>query len=509
MAGRMEENLNDLRNFVAEVKKAGIRHVVHMGMGGSSLAPLVLKETFPSTRDGLDLTILDTTDPATIQRVDQANPPAETLYIVASKSGTTSEPLAFGEYFYNHVKGIKGSRAGENFIAITDPGSPLVELARKRGFHRVFLNFPDIGGRFSALTYFGLVPAALYGLDIGELLVRALRMQHACVPSVPAAENPGLVLGASLGELARLGRDKVTFLAPEPISSLGMWLEQLLAESTGKEGSGLLPVSGEPLGPPSTYGQDRLFVHFRLADEPDQNLERGVKALQAAGQPVITIRLADRMDLGQEFFRWEIATAVAGSILGINAFDQPNVQENKDNTHRLLDYFSQHHQLSDEAPSLQADPLSLRTSEPDSTVDKTLKKFFLRARPGDYIALLPYLTEDPAIDQALMPIRLCVRDHLHLATTIGYGPRYLHSAGQYHKGGANTGVFLLITANTHIDVPIPDKAYSFSVFNRAQALGDLETLRHHKRRVILLGLGSDIKEGLSALNIAIETALSG
>ncbi len=505
---KMEENLDEIMNFVQEVKRAGYKHVVHMGMGGSSLAPLVFNETFAKKKDGLDLAVLDTTDPETIRKIENAFDPEDTLYIVASKSGTTAEPLAFGEYFYQKLKEKIGDNAGDHFIAITDPGTYLVDLAKEHGFRKVFVNFSDIGGRFSALSFFGLVPAALYGIDVSEILIRALRMKHACTSYVPTQENPGAMLGSALGELGRLGRDKITFLMPQPISSLGMWLEQLLAESTGKDETGILPVAGEKIGPPIVYGQDRLFVYFRLSNEIDNDLEKGVQALQDAGQPVISIHLADRLDIGQEFFRWEVATAVAGAILEINPFDQPNVQESKDNTNRILDYFREKKKLPEETVPLHEGALSLAAEETEKTIKDTLKKFFGLKRSGDYVALLPYLSYEDSIAQALDAIRLKIRDNLRTVTTLGYGPRYLHSTGQFHKGGPNTGLFIILTADVRNDVDIAGRVYSFGVFNRAQAVGDMVALRKHKRKVVHIDLGKDPKAGLSQLNSIIESAIT-
>ncbi|HBY94232.1 MAG TPA: transaldolase [Chloroflexi bacterium] len=507
VAEKMEESLSYLSDFVADVRAAGVRHVVHMGMGGSSLAPLVFERTFEPGGNGLPLTVLDTTDPTTILEIERAVPLADTLFLVASKSGTTAEPLAFGDYFYARVKALKGDRAGENFVAITDPNTPLVKLAQERGFRQTFLNFPDIGGRYSALSYFGLVPAALLGVDVSEVLLRVLRMVHACASCVPVRENPGVVLGAVLGELVRRGRDKVTFLMPEAIATLGMWLEQLLAESTGKEGTGLLPVAGEPLGAPSAYGSDRLFVYVRLAGEVDQALERGVAALREAGQPVVTVRMDDRLDVGQEFFRWEIATATAGAILGINAFDQPNVQESKNNTNRLLTVVRAQGQLPEEQPSLVEDSVRLYAPETARSASETVAQFLAQARPGDYVALLAYLTENAATEHALEAMRLHLRDRLHLATTLGYGPRYLHSTGQFHKGGPNTGLFLLLTADDAEEAPIPGQPYTFGVLKHAQALGDLEALRKHGRRAVRVDLGSEVGTGLAALQRILATAL--
>ncbi len=508
VAEKMEENLGDLSGFAAEVRGTGFRHVLHMGMGGSSLAPMVFERTFSRGANGLPLTVLDTTDPATILEIERKLPLADTLFIVATKSGTTAEPLAFAKYFHAKVKAVKGKRAGENFVAITDPGTPLVKLAQRQGFRRVFLNFTDIGGRYSALSYFGLVPAALMGLDVPELLARALRMVHACASCVPISENPGVVLGAALGELARHGRNKVTFLLPKPIDALGMWLEQLLAESTGKEGKGLLPVAGEPAGSPTAYGKDRLFVHIRLMGEADRAIDRTAAALREAGQPVVTIQIDDRLDVAQEFFRWEVATATAGSILGINPFDQPNVQESKSNTERLLAEVRHMGRLPEVKPVLVEGPLSLYAREAAGTVSNTLAQFLAASRPGDYVALLAYLPENPATEEQLQALRMLLRDRLHLATTAGYGPRYLHSTGQLHKGGPNTGLFLLLTAKDAEDAPLAGEPYTFGILKRTQAQGDLEALTRHRRRVLRVDLGTNVIQGLKTLRAAMETALA-
>ena len=316
VAEKMSENLDDLTRFASEVKAAGITRAVHLGMGGSSMAPIVLARTFPAVAGGIPVAVLDSTDPAEVLKIERENPPEQTLYIAASKSGTTAETSAYGDYFYEKAREKLGAQAGGHFIVITDPGTPLEDLAARRGYRRVFRNFADIGGRYSALSYFGLLPAALMGLDVFELLERALRMANACAAGVPAWENPGLVLGAGLGEMALAGRDKVTFLAPPEISALGLWLEQLLAESTGKEGKGILPVAGEPIGAPGSYDSDRCFVVFRLKGAADPEFERGVEELSSAGFPMVPILLEDRMDIAQEFFRWEVATAAAGAVLG-------------------------------------------------------------------------------------------------------------------------------------------------------------------------------------------------
>jgi transaldolase/glucose-6-phosphate isomerase len=506
----MQTRLDELAALRDELIDAGFTHVVHMGMGGSSLAPLVFQRSFAAAAKGLRLSVLDTTDPATLLDCERRVPLERTVFIVASKSGTTAEPLAFGDYFYDRLQQIKGEAAGENFIAVTDPGTPLVDQARERRYRRIFLNFTDIGGRYSALSYFGMLPAALMGLDIGELMVRAERMMHACAADKPAQQSPGVVLGAALGELARRGRDKITFINPPALDTLGMWLEQLLAESTGKEGTGLLPVAGEAVGPPSHYGDDRVFVYFSLDNEPDERLDRSAQALREAGQPLISIRLQDRQDVTQEFFRWEIATATAGAVLGINAFDQPNVQESKDNTNRLLTHFREKGRLPEQTPSLVEDPLSVYLAE-DSVggpLAQVLSRFFRQAGQGDYIAILAYLSETSAIETLLRHMRLRLRRKLHAAVTSGYGPRYLHSTGQLHKGGPDTGLFLQLTADDARDADIPGKPYSFGILKKAQAQGDLEALHRHGRRAMRIHLGADATQGLDRLQAVVDQALA-
>jgi transaldolase/glucose-6-phosphate isomerase len=507
VAQKMEANLSSLYAFVDEIRDAGFERVVHLGMGGSSLAPLVFQRTFVPAEDALPVTVLDTNDPATIRELERKISVSKTLFIVASKSGSTAETRALADYFYARVKEVKGDAAGENFVAITDDDTPLVKLAKERGFRRTFLNYADIGGRYSGLSYFGLVPAALMGLNLTEMLARAVQMAYACDSCVPIDQNPGVTLGAAMGELAKQGRDKVTFLVARPISTLGMWLEQLLAESTGKEGTGLLPVADEPMGDPGVYGTDRFFVHIRLHDEPDETNERHITELQQAGHPVVTIRMENRLDLGQEFLRWEVATAVAGAILGINAFNQPNVQESKDNTKRLLEQVREQGRLPDRKPALTQDPLSLYTTEPGATVPDTIAQFLQQVQPGDYIALMAYLTETPGTNRALQSLRVYLRDTFHVATTVGYGPRFLHSTGQLHKGGPNTGLFLQLTAHDPVNIQIPDRPYSFGVFKHAEALGDLEALRQHQRRVMQIDLGPDVSQGLSVLQSIITSAL--
>jgi transaldolase/glucose-6-phosphate isomerase len=505
---KMESNLSSLIAFTQEMREAGFRHVVHMGMGGSSLAPLVIEKIIPPGTFGIPLTVLDTTAPAAVHAIETQAPLTDTLFIVASKSGTTAEPLAFADYFYARLQEVKGKAAGDNFLALTDPDSPLAKLAAERCFRGVICNFPDIGGRYSALSFFGLLPAALMNLGVMELLGRSLRMLHACSACVPLKENPGVGLGAALGELARQGRDKVTFLMPPDLVPLGLWLEQLLAESTGKEGTGLLPVAGEPVGDPAVYGDDRVFIYFSLKEEVERELEDRVEALKKAGQPVVTMQLADRHDIAQEFYRWEIATATAGAILGINPFDQPNVQESKENTKRLLQEVRQQGRLPEEEAGLREGPLSLYGLKGAATIQESLARFLGQAGPGDYLALLAYLPENEATTQVLDEVRLGLRDALKVATTLGYGPRYLHSTGQYHKGGPNNGLFLILTSTPEDDPQIPGQPYTFGVFQQAQALGDMESLQQHGRRTLRLHLGDDLAQGLKAFKQVLEQALS-
>jgi len=506
VAETMAERVSELRKFVHEIKEAGFSHVVHMGMGGSSLAPLVFERVFGPNPHGLPLLVLDTTDPASVAAVEEQVRLSTTLFIVASKSGTTSEPIAFGDYFYARVKALKGGKAGENFVVITDPDTPLVRLAEERGFARVFLNFPDIGGRYSALSYFGLLPAALLGLDLKGILDEVLAMSRAC--QRPLTENPGALLGAALGEMALAGRDKVTFLLPKELSSLGVWLEQLIAESTGKEGTGLLPIAGEEPGSPLVYGNDRLFVSIQMKGRIDPGLEDKVRLLQAANFPVIFIEVREAAGIVQEFFRWEVATAVAGAVLGINPFDQPNVQESKDATNRLLKSVEERGTLTEPAPVMTHGHLSFFGQDKAESPEHLLWSFVGEARPGDYISLQAYLTEDADTEELLQAIRLRLRDSLHVATTIGYGPRFLHSTGQFHKGGPNTGLFIQLTCRDAIDLSIPGKPYTFGIFKKSQALGDLEALARHGRRTVRIDLGDDVKKGLGLLKRLIEGALA-
>jgi glucose-6-phosphate isomerase len=504
----MAAQSRNLADFLRGPRRAGLSHALLLGMGGSSLCPEVLRLTFGVAPGALDLRVLDTTDPAAIREVAEAAGPIRTLHVVSSKSGTTGETLALFRFFEDRVRAVKGTAAGEHFVAITDPGTPLERLAGERGFRRVFLNPPDIGGRYSALSLFGLVPAALLGIDVGELIRRADRLLRASASGVPVEKNPGIRLGVILGELAATGRDKVTFAADAPLSSFGTWAEQLLAESTGKEGKGLVPVEGEPLGDPEVYGEDRLFVHLSLAGREDPSARNRLEALERGGHPVIRIRLTDPLDLGAEFFRWELATAVAGMLLGVNPFDEPNVQESKDNTDRLLQEVRRAGRLPQERPALTADGLALTGDVGGAqTLEAALGAHLKRARAGDYVALMAYLNPSPAYREILQAIRLAIRDARRVATTLGFGPRFLHSTGQLHKGGPGSGLFLQITAEDAADLPIPGEAYTFGLLKAAQALGDFQAQREKGRRILRVHLGSDVEAGLHRLRAAVEAGL--
>jgi transaldolase / glucose-6-phosphate isomerase len=443
----MHERIGELEAFAKQAAADGFETAVLLGMGGSSLAPEVFARTFGFADGALELIVLDTTHPATIERVASELELDRTLFIVASKSGGTTETLSHFAFFWDKTRG------GARFVAITDPGTPLETMAREHGFRSVFLNPDDIGGRYSALSYFGLVPAALIGAPLHEVLDRAEEMQTASERMVPAAQIPGATLGALMGEAAKAGRDKLTLALPDEIASFGSWVEQLIAESTGKQDLGVVPVVGEPLGPPDVYGQDRVFVAIGEHD--------GLDALENAGHPVARLRFDGREQIGGEFFRWEMATAVAGSVLGINAFDQPNVQEAKDATKAIL----------------------ASGSVEDPGFDD-LRELLKQVTEGDYVAILAYLDRTSETEDAIERVRLAIRDRYRVATTTGFGPRFLHSTGQLHKGGANNGVFIqVVDSGRSVDLPIPGEPYSFGTLIDAQALGDLRSLRARGRRV--------------------------
>ncbi|MEW5960100.1 MAG: bifunctional transaldolase/phosoglucose isomerase [Chloroflexota bacterium] len=472
---------DNLAAFVQEVKAAGFQEVVLLGMGGSSLAPEVYMTTFGAA-NGLPLTVLDSTNPEQVLAVrNKLTDPAKTLFLVSSKSGGTLETLSFFKFFYDLV-GQRRPNPGENFVAITDPGSKLERLAGEKGFRRVFSGPPAVGGRYSALTYFGLAPAALVGVNLPRLLRRANSMAEACRSQ--GAYNPGLQLGAAMGELALAGRDKITFFASPRLGAFGMWAEQLIAESVGKHSQGILPVVGEALGEPAFYNNDRLFVYLRLAGDDNAELDGKMSVLQAAGHPVITIQLDELEDLGQEFFRWEMATAAAGSILKINPFDQPNVELAKEKARELMTEFDRSGALPVETPTLDYDDIDVYGPAMGETVAAALKAFLTHYKPGDYVALMAYLPYGPEIEAALDELRLSLRQGLRSATTVGYGPRFLHSTGQLHKGDGNNGLFIQITHTPAQDAAIPGEKYTFATLVAAQAQGDYNALKQNNRRLI-------------------------
>jgi transaldolase/glucose-6-phosphate isomerase len=513
-------HLSRWQGFADEIRGAGFTHALLMGMGGSSLAPEVLAATFGRLDGHPQLLVLDSTDPAQIRAIERRLELDRTLFIVSSKSGTTLESNLFLRYFLTRLAEVVGAAAaGGRFIAITDPGSALQRLAERQGFRQIFHGVPSIGGRYSALSDFGMVPAAIMGLDVRRFLDRADEMVQACAAVVPPEENPGVVLGAILGVLAAHGRQKVTLIVSPRLRALGAWVEQLLAESTGKDGRGLIPVDGESPGAPAVYGADRLFVYVRLEAAPDPDQDAAVQALEGAGQPVVRIAVADLYDLGQEFFRWQMATAVAGAILGVNPFDQPDVEASKAVTRQLTAAYEERGSLPPEAPIFEADGLALfadaRNAEAlrrglgeEPSLVGYLRAHLDRLRPGDYFALLAYLERHDAHTAHLQAMRHAVRDAKRVATCLGFGPRFLHSTGQAYKGGPNRGVFLQITGDDAADLPVPGQRYTFGVVKAAQARGDFAVLAERQRRALRVHLGADLRAGLATLRQAIAAALS-
>jgi len=513
-------HMNDFWSVAEKVKSKGFTHILLLGMGGSSLCPEILKTTFGQLDGNPELHVLDSTDPAQIKAFEEKIDIAKTLFIVSSKSGSTLEPNIFKQYFFERVKEVVGSEnAGKQFIAITDPDSKLQEIAQKDNFLRVYFGLSSIGGRFSALSNFGMIPAAAIGIDVAKFLSQTEHMVHACASCVPTEENPGVVLGVILGSLGNEGVNKVTLVASPKIHNLGAWLEQLLAESTGKEGKGLIPVDREELGTPDVYGQDRFFVYMRYQPEPDPKQDEAIDKLKEAGHPVICIDVQDIYDLGQEFFRWEIATAVAGSIMGINPFDQPDVEASKIVTKELTQEYETKGQLPPEEPVLEEDEIKLFTDErnnsqlsnsinDEKTLLSYLKAHFDQIKEGDYVALLAYIEMNEEHEKLLQTIRHHIRDHKKIATCLGFGPRFLHSTGQAYKGGPNTGVILQITCDDAIDLPVPDQKYTFGVVKAAQARGDFQVLVERNRRALRVHLSKDIISDLQKLTKIIEKALA-
>lgn len=511
-------HLATLDSLAREVKREEITGLLLLGMGGSSLGPEVLGKTLGSAPGFPVLHVLDSTDPAQIRAVEKKIDIAHTLFIVSSKSGTTIEPNIFKQYFFARaVQEVGQDDAGKRFIAITDPGSPLEQQAQRDGFRHVYAGLPSVGGRYSVLSNFGMVPAAAIGIDIARLLENAETMANACASSVPPADNPGVTLGLIIGTAAREGRDKLTIVASPVISSFGGWLEQLVAESTGKNGRGIIPVDGEPLGQPDAYGNDRLFVYLRLNDGADGQQDKAIETLARAGHPVVRIAVADAYHVGQEFFRWEMAVAVAGSILGVNPFDQPDVEASKVKTRELTDAYERLGELPSETPifsagdvKLFADPGNARalTDGGERSLAGYLRMHLGRIGAGDYCALLAYIERNETHHEALQAIRRIVRDAKHAATCLGFGPRFLHSTGQAYKGGPDTGVFLQITCEDANDLSVPGQKYSFGVVKAAQARGDFAVLAERGRRALRIHLTSDVAAGLATLEAAVRNALA-
>ena len=510
-------NTSHLTQIAEEIRAGDFQHVLLLGMGGSSLCPEVLKRTFGVIGGCPELLVLDSTVPAQVEACAQKIDPSRTLFIISSKSGGTTEPNVLRQYFFDKVaQAIGADKAGARFIAITDPASPLQQLAQQRQFRSIFPGLPSIGGRYSALSNFGMVPAAIMGIDVQRFLDSAALMVQACSTSVPPEVNPGVTLGTIMGTLAQHGRDKVTIVASPGISALGAWLEQLIAESTGKEGRGLIPVDAETLGPPAAYGSDRLFIYIRLNSVPSAEQDAALDALDKAGQPVVRISLEDTLSLGQEFFRWEMATAVAGSLLGIHAFNQPDVEASKRATQQLTAAFEETGQLPDEIPFLEdrglrffsdsANTETLRATASDAVA--CLGAHLGRIQAGDYFAINAYVAMNEETRAELQAMRHAVRDAKKVATTLGFGPRFLHSTGQLHKGGPNSGVFLQITSDDANDLAIPDQRYSFGTLKRFQAQGDLEVLAERGRRALRVHLGPDVHAGLQTLRETITQALA-
>ena len=508
----------ELRNIAKEVWSAGFKDVLLLGMGGSSLCPEVLGMTFGKIAGYPDLHVLDSTDPAQVKSFENKIDIARALFIVSSKSGSTLEPNIFKQYFFERTKQAVGAdKAGSHFIAITDPGSKMQQVAEADRFRHIFFGRPSIGGRYSALSNFGMVPAAVMGVDTKKFLDRTQEMVRACGPSAPVEENPGAVLGIVLGTAARNDRNKVTIITSPDISDLGAWLEQLLAESTGKVGKGIIPVDREELAAPEVYGNDRVFAYIHTEHATHVGVDAKVAALEKAGHAVLRISMADIYDLGAEFFRWEIATAVAGSIIGINAFNQPDVEVSKIATRNLTSEYEKTGSLPAEEPVVEDDGLKLFTDEKnaadlaraaggDKSLAGYLKAHLGRIGTGDYFAVLGYIQMNAEHEKNLQAIRHAVRDKKHVATCLGFGPRFLHSTGQAYKGGPNSGVFLQVTCDDALELPVPQQKYTFGMVKAAQARGDFQVLAERGRRALRVHL-HDVGAGLATLAAAVQKAL--
>jgi transaldolase/glucose-6-phosphate isomerase len=509
-------HIDALKRIAEDVKKAEFKHALLLGMGGSSLCPEVLRMTFGKIKGFPELHVLDSTDPAQIKAIEAKVDLKSTICIVSSKSGSTLEPNIYKQYFFERVKAKVGEKeAGNRFIAITDPGSKMQQVAEADKFRKIFFGVPSIGGRYSALSNFGMVPAAIMGLDVAKFLKNTEEMAKACGASISADLNPGVILGTILGVAANHGRDKLTIVTSPGIFDLGAWLEQLIAESTGKIGKGIIPVDRERLAKPAAYGNDRVFAYLRLASKPNKAQDAAVAALEKAGHPVVRITLPNTYNLGQEFFRWEIATAVAGSIIGINAFNQPDVEASKIETKKLTSQYETTGSLPPEWPFFEEKGIKFFADEKNAVALKggtklvdVLKTHLSRLGSGDYFAVLGYITMNPANEKTLQTIRHAVRDKKKVATVLGFGPRFLHSTGQAYKGGPNTGVFLQITCDDAKDLPVPGQKYTFGIVKAAQARGDFAVLAERGRRALRVHLGKNLKSGLATLTKAVQKAIA-
>ena len=506
----------NLKKLAAEIKKAKFRHAVLLGMGGSSLCVEVLRLTFGKFGGYPELHVLDSTDPAQVKAVEKKLDLKKTLCIVSSKSGSTLEPNIFKQYFYERIRQKVGDKeVGSHFIAVTDPGSKMEQVAKDGGFRHIFAGVPSIGGRYSALSHFGTVPGAIMGLDLSKFLKIAQKMVKACGPATAPEKNPGVILGTILGVAANHGRDKITIFTSPGVSDLGAWLEQLIAESTGKVGKGIIPVDREKIGKPAVYGNDRVFAYLRLAKENNRAMDAAVTALEKAGHPVVRIVLGTKFDLGQEFFRWEIATATAGSIIGINTFNQPDVEASKIETRKLTSEYEATGKLPSEAPFFEDQGLKLFADEKNAAALKNnsdlagvLRTHLGRIGAGDYFALLGYIQMNDAHEKSLQAIRHHVRDTKKSATCLGFGPRFLHSTGQAYKGGPNSGVFLQLTCDDAADIPVPGQKFTFGIVKAAQARGDFSVLSDRDRRALRIHLGKNVKGDLAKLAKAVKQALA-
>ncbi len=504
------------KKIAADVKKAKFKHALLLGMGGSSLCPEVLRMTFGKIKGFPELHVLDSTDPAQIKAIEAKVELKSTICIVSSKSGSTLEPNIYKQYFFERIaKKVGPKEAGNRFIAITDPGSKMQQVAEADKFRDIFSGVPSIGGRYSALSNFGMIPAAVMGLDVAKFLKNAQEMVKTCGANIAADKNPGVVLGAILGTAANEGLDKLTIISSPGIHDLGAWLEQLIAESTGKQGKGIIPVDREKLAKPEGYGSDRVFAYLRLETKPDKKQDAAVKALEKDGLPVVRISVKNTYNLGQEFFRWEIATAVAGSIIGINPFNQPDVEASKIETRKLTSEYEKTGSLPPESPFLETEGIKLYADEKNTAALKNSKtladalKFHLdRINANDYFGVLAYITMNQENEDALQVIRHMVRDDKKAATVLGFGPRFLHSTGQAYKGGPTSGVFLQITCDDKIDLPVPGQKYTFSVVKAAQARGDFAVLSERGRRALRVHIGKNVKADLAKLSRATKKALA-